>query len=157
MMNSRVPLIGKHLADPRDYKGMHKEFTLLGAGVLVPDKFVNNNRVITPVHVEVLKKVLNVYDEEKVVYLVEGFQYGFKLGHTGVRKGFESKNLISAIQNPSVLQKQIAKELESERLAGPFKEKPFKSFCCSPICLVPKNKKESFSSSTIFHTHLARQ
>ena len=74
------------MAHSRDYKGVHKGATLIGAGVLVHDSFANN-QVTTSINVEELKNVLKGMLRRKPHNdLVEGFRYGFKLGHTREEK-----------------------------------------------------------------------
>ena len=48
------------------------------------------------------------------------------------------------MQNPSVVDHKIARELESHRLAGPFPFPPFPVFRISPLGLVPKKTPGEF-------------
>lgn len=56
----------------------------------------------------------------------------------------DDKTLISARQNPDMIDQKLAKELEKGRIAGPFDSRPFKTFKTSPIGLVPKKSKGQF-------------
>ena len=50
----------------------------------------------------------------------------------------DHKTLMSAKQNPNIVDDKLARELERGRIAGPFHSKPFENFKTSPIVLVPK-------------------
>ena len=54
------------------------------------------------------------------------------------------KNLISASENPDVIDANISKELEAGRLAGPFRTRPFYPFRISPLGVVPKKTPGEF-------------
>ena len=47
-------------------------------------------------------------------------------------------NLLSAQQNPHVVDQKLAKELAAHRLTGPFDSPPFPQFRISPLGIVPK-------------------
>ena len=53
-------------------------------------------------------------------------------------------NLLSAIKNPGAVNAKLAKELEADRLAGPFSSPPFPFFRLSPLGLVPKKTEDEF-------------
>lgn len=64
--------------------------------------------------------------------------------YQGPRKPFSCPNLKSAIDNPKVIEEKIRKELECDRVEGPFKTKPFPNIRISPLGLVPKKSKGSW-------------
>jgi hypothetical protein len=76
--------------------------------------------------------------------LISGFSFGFPLHYQGEIKSIESKNLISALQYPKIVDMKLDKELTGNRLAGPFSSPPFNSFCVSPLGLVPKKTPGEF-------------
>ncbi len=51
----------------------------------------------------------------------------------------ESSNSRAALLNPDTVEAKIQKELEMRRIAGPFKEPPFKNFKCSPLSIREKS------------------
>ena len=51
---------------------------------------------------------------------------------------------MSAKQNPDIVDNKFAKELQKDRIAGPFHFEPFENFKTSPIGFVPKKTKGQF-------------
>ena len=51
---------------------------------------------------------------------------------------------MSAKQNPDIVDNKLAKELQKDRIAGPFNSEPFENFKTSPIGFVPKKTKGQF-------------
>ncbi|CAG2245727.1 unnamed protein product [Mytilus edulis] len=93
----------------------------------------------SPIKVEVLLKLVTNYPNQvDKQILSDGFLYGFKVGYGGPRLPTNCHNLISAYQNKKELEIKLLKELESDRIAGPFSCRPFKNLRLSPIGLVPK-------------------
>ena len=84
------------------------------------------------------------YDHSIVQFLSHGFTEGFLLHHEGPRYSCDAPNLLSAIQNPAIVDEKIAKELAAHRLAGPFSSPPFPDFRISPLGLVPKKTEGEF-------------
>ena len=48
------------------------------------------------------------------------------------------------MQNPTAVDAKISKELDAQRLAGPFSSPPFLVFCISPLGLVSKKIEGEF-------------
>ena len=69
---------------------------------------------------------------------------GFPLHYEGTRFSCTSNNLLSAMQNPTAVDAKISKELDAQRLAGPFSSPPFPVFRISPLGLVPEKIEEEF-------------
>lgn len=90
----------------------------------------------TPIDVYNLSAYLHGYSAKS--FLINGFLHGFKLQYNGPRIYRESKNLKSAIVNPSIVEHKIHKELLLQRVGGPFEYPPFPSLQISPLGLVPK-------------------
>ena len=76
--------------------------------------------------------------------LESGFTSGFPLHFDGPRCSQEAPNLLSAIQNPTVVSAKLSKELDAHRIAGPFSSPPFPVFRISPLGLVPKKVEGEF-------------
>ena len=74
----------------------------------------------TPVKVNRLEFLLEEYNFQKRMFLIDGFKYGFNLFSVGQSRSYESPNLLSAQQWPQLVDHKLANELEAHRLAGPF-------------------------------------
>ena len=98
----------------------------------------------TPVKVNRLEFLLEGYNFQKRMFLIDGFKYGFHLFSVGQSRSYESANLLSARQQPQVVDQKSAKELEAHRLAGPFDSPPFPVFRVSPLGIVPKKTPGEF-------------
>ena len=92
----------------------------------------------TPVRIDRLEFLLSGYIHSIAEFISSGFRTGFPLHSVGVRESADENNLISARQNPGVVDTKIIKELEAGRLAGPFPVHPFSPFRISPLGVVPK-------------------
>lgn len=91
-----------------------------------------------PIKVERLRFLLDGYFHSTVTLLLLGFTHGFPLHFEGELKSFSSGNLKSGLQNPTVVDAKLEKELELQRLAGPFGSLPSSPFRVSPHGVVPK-------------------
>jgi hypothetical protein len=100
------------------------------------------NRLPTPVNVDRLEALLKHYPEKE--FIINGFKTGFSIHYEGPQHSFELPNNKSALDEPDVLLKKIATELQLGRVAGPFHEKPFNHFIVSPLGLVAKKEKGEF-------------
>lgn len=107
---------------------------------------ISERRVQTPINAERLEYHLKKcnYPQEKTRYLVEGFKWGFKLGHSGNPVDLEANNSKKAELNPEVIEKKLDTELSKGRIAGPFVEKPFPVFQVSPLNVREKSVKNTF-------------
>ena len=83
-----------------------------------------------------------------MIFLFNGLTRGFPLHFQGIRESSQAKNLSSVIQNPTVVDAEIAKELAAGRLAGPFVSPPISPFIVSPLGVVPKNHLGNFGLFT---------
>ena len=97
------------------------------------------NNIVTPINYDRLSRHLEGYDKNIKNILVNGFKFGFDIGYRGVpNSNINVSNLKSALERPIVVSEKIRKELEANRLVGPFPYPPFDSFQINPIGLVPK-------------------
>ena len=71
------------------------------------------------------------------------------MGFTGRRVSRFSRNLPSAVSQPSIVTENLSREVALGRVAGPFPSPPLPNFRVPPIGLVPKNHTAKFR--TIFH------
>ncbi len=99
----------------------------------------------TPILPWVLENELQGYDTTEVSCLIQGFTTGFKIPQISPITGlYLYKRHASAQKLHSETQSLIRKELETGRVAGPFKQPPFPNFVWSPIGLRPKQEPRSF-------------
>ena len=74
---------------------------------------------------------------------------GARIGFEGQRTPRFSKNLPTALNQPSIVTSNLEHEVSLGRMDGPFETPPFPNFHVSPIGLVPKKNSKTFR--TIFH------
>ena len=110
----------------------------------LPSPNLKNCNLPTPVIVERLEFFLSGYTYSIAVFLSSGFREGFPLHYEGDPASSDANNLISATDNPDVVDAKISKELKAGRLAGPFRTRPFYPFRISPLGVVPKKTPGEF-------------
>ena len=111
---------------------------------------LDSNNIVTPIHVDALEDALHGHpDPSFVLKLCSDLRFGARLGYNGPRKSKFSKNLKSAIDNPTIVSNNLAKEVALGHTAGPFTNPPFANLQVSPIGIVPKKHSDKFR--TIFH------
>ena len=98
----------------------------------------------TPVQVDRLEFLLSGYNHSIAEFLSKGFREGFPLHYEGIRVSSDATNLLSARDNPEVVDAKLNKECEAGRLAGPFHKLPFYLFRVSPLSVVPKKTPGEF-------------
>ena len=84
------------------------------------------------------------YDKKISNALMQGFKHGFSIHFSGDIVPVGHKTLMSAKQNPDIVNYKLARELQKGRIAGPFHSEPFIYFITSQIGLVPKKTKGQF-------------
>ena len=95
----------------------------------------------SPVNLANLNLCLAKYPNRKAALeLQSGFEAGFRIGFSGVRKARESRNQKSVMDNKRVACEKIRKEIKLNRVAGPFEAPPMADLHCSPLGLVPKKQ-----------------
>lgn len=123
---------------------MHQNFVLLVPPISHNRPSCQNQALPTPVNVNRLDYFFKNYDPHLRQQIVSGFTSGFSLHYDGTTFPQCSKNLLSAYENPTVVQTKIDKEVNLGRLAGPFSLPPFSKFCISPLGVVPKKTPGDF-------------
>ena len=117
--------------------------------IAVPD-YLSRLSPSTPINIPKLSSYINDHpDCASVATLITGLTHGFKIGFQGPRVPKEYSNLLSAKVNPSIISKNILKEVQMGHTAGPFTSPPFPNLQVYPIGVVPK--KHSTDWRTIFH------
>ena len=99
------------------------------------------DNIHTPVDPVILSRLLREakYPDDKITRLQEGFTRGFDIGYIGPQqRQSHSANILLTVGNKIQLWNKLMKEVQLERVAGPFEEIPYKNFIQSPIGLVPK-------------------
>ena len=104
----------------------------------------SKSTVATPIKVEKLAFWLQGYDNEAQKYLLDGFSEGFKIPFKGEVKSTTVQNLKSAAKHSTVVDQYIAKELQKDRISGPYNSLPFETFHISPVGVVPKKQPGDF-------------
>ena len=88
----------------------------------------------TPVNIPKLTSYLHDHpDQAHVNNLLTGLSQGFKIGFQGPRVAKEYPNLISASEHPSIITKNILKEVQLGHTAGPFALPPFTNLRVYPM------------------------
>lgn len=99
---------------------------------------INQNQP-SKVSAERLEYWLDGYDPDMSNELVSGFRTGFRVHFQGTPKQIVSKNLPTALSNPSIVATAIDNLLQQDKVAGPFDSIPLNNFISSPLGLVPKH------------------
>ena len=89
-----------------------------------------------------LAEWLDGYDASVAQFLIDGFEFGFKIPFYGSRCFKKTKNLQSALENLPVLRDKLQHEIAAGRVVGPFQDPPFPNSQVSPLGLVPKKNGE---------------
>jgi len=94
----------------------------------------------TPINIPKLASYLHDLHLHQALihYLLSGFSEGFKIGYTGPRVPQEFPNLPFAKDNPSLIDRNMLKEVSLGHPAGPFLFSPFANFQVYPIGAIPK-------------------
>lgn len=97
-------------------------------------------RVSTPLKVEAWRKALHQHpDSDYARYITEGIQYGFHIGMqatSGLHPA--GSNMLSAKNNPQVIDDYLQKELQNGNILGPFSLSEFPSLHVNRFGCIPK-------------------
>ena len=94
--------------------------------------------IVAPLKVSKLTQWLDGYDANVAQFVINGFEFGFKIPYFGSRCFQKTRNLKSALDYLPVLHQKIQIEIDAGRVVGPFQEPPFPNCQVSPLGLVPK-------------------
>ena len=103
-----------------------------------------NPHLQTPIKFNRLLYLSSAYNHSTVIFVSNGFTLGSPLHFQGIRESSQAKNILSVIQNPTIVDAEIAKELAAGHLAGPFVSSPISPFIVSPLRVVPKKPPGEF-------------
>lgn len=110
------------------------------------------NDIVTPVKVSRYKYLLNLtgYPPDETEFLIDGFTNGFSLSYQGnPNRSTTAANLKLRVGSEQILWDKLMKEVDLNRVSGPYKDIPFNSYIQSPIGLVPKQQEGQ--TRLIFH------
>ena len=99
-------------------------------------------RVPTSIKLSALSQYISGYDKTAAAML-EGFTHGFPLHYDGPQRLRFTQYHCSTLQDATVVDVKLLKEIGWGRMAGPFK-KPFHDFQASPLDLIPKHEPDKF-------------
>ena len=101
---------------------------------------LNKPKPWTPVRSFILERELcNHPDKTFVKKLIYDLCHGCTIGYTGPQFSYLANNLLSAYQQPKVIDDTLKKECELGRILGPFESPPLPNFRTSGLGLVPKH------------------
>ena len=110
---------------------------------------LNKPKPWTPVRSFILERELcNHPDKTFVKKLIYDLCHGCTIGYTGPQFSYLANNLLSAYQQPKVIDDTLKKECELGRILGPFESPPLPNFRTSGLGLVPKHDS---GWRTIYH------
>ena len=98
----------------------------------------------TPVKIKLLTELLRGYPSSIINILISGLSCGFPLHYQGNHRAFEASNLLSALENPQVVDMKLSKELAACRIAGPLRLHHFPLFEFRLLVLYLKRYRVTF-------------
>ena len=108
----------------------------------------------TPINIDSFTKYTKSHPNQALIaYIINGLNYGFRLGFTGERKKNIMANLSSLDLSPKTLPLFIQKEVELGKIAGPFSlsSPPIDKFMVNPLGLVEKRYTDPIEYRVITH------
>ena len=100
----------------------------------------NKPKPWTPIRPFILERELSNHPNKTFVEeLIHDLSYGCTIGYTGPQFSYLANNLLSANQQPEVIDATLEKECEVGRILGPFESPPLPNFRTSGLGLVPKH------------------
>lgn len=98
----------------------------------------------TPVKINALKDLVGPTDDPDFLDVLAGFEFGFQTYFSGDNLTYVAKNSQMAHQNPEAVAAKLDKEIEADRVIGPFDHPPFPYFRSSPLSIRPKKEEGKF-------------
>ena len=95
--------------------------------------------IVTPIRpLELERELANHPDKRFTSNLIYSLTHGFNIGYTGPRTHLVAPNLSSAELHPMVIDESLKKEIDANRIAGPFPSPPIPSLRCAGVGVVEK-------------------
>jgi hypothetical protein len=98
----------------------------------------------TPIRAHKLAVYLKTYNPLLAHRLCRGFTQGFPIHCTAPSSPSVPTNHPSALHQPLVVDRKLAKEISAGRIRGPYSTPPIHNLICSPLGLVPKKVPNEF-------------
>lgn len=100
---------------------------------------INQHKICTPLRPQTFARLLNNHpDQAFVSKLITSLQTGFDIGYSGPHSPLIVPNLHSASIHPHIVDEALEKEIQENRIAGPYHSPPFVNLRCSGLGVVPK-------------------
>ena len=116
------------------------ELTTVLSTVPIGAALLNKPKPWTPIRSFILERELcNYPDKAFVTKLIHDLCHGCTIGYTGPQFSYLANNLVSAYQQPEVIDDTLKRECELGRILGPFESPPLPNFRTSGLGLVPKH------------------
>ena len=91
-------------------------------------------KITSPVNIKAIRALSSGFpNKELCKYIIDGLQFGFKIGFRGSVSETRPRNNLSARSNEQKVSAAITKEIRREHTSGPFAEPPLHPLHCSPI------------------------
>ena len=100
---------------------------------------INQHTICTPLRPLIFARLLSNYpDQAFVSKLIKLLNTGFDIGYNGPEGPLIAPNLHSASLHPEVIDEALSKEVNENRIAGPYLYPPLPNLRCSGLGAVPK-------------------
>ena len=100
---------------------------------------IQQHQLVSPLRAETFQAELCLHPETDFAQaVVKDIVSGVSLGYKGPKHQVRARNLLSADEHPEVIDQTLAKEVQLNRIAGPYDLPPLPNLHCSGIGLVPK-------------------
>ena len=100
---------------------------------------INQHKICTPLRPQNFARLLHNHpDQAFVSKLITSLQIGFDIGYSGPHLPLVAPNLHSASVYPHIVDEALEKEIQANRIAGPYPFPPFHNLRCSGLGVVPK-------------------
>ena len=95
---------------------------------------------VTPLKLAVRKDKLRLCSDPRASWVLDGLQFGFKVGFSTGALQSAKENMPSAVAHPEVVDKYLLKELNRGSIAGPFLWEPIRDLHVNRFGLIPKQR-----------------
>ena len=108
---------------------------------------INQHNICTPLRPQIFARLLNDHpDQAFVSKLIMSLQKGFDIGYSGPNTPLTAPNLHSAMLYPHIVDEALVKEIQANRIAGPYPSPPSLILDAQVSELYPKKTADGASS-----------